>query len=148
MRHTSGLTYGFTGASTVQKLVAAAGIGSQEGTLAEQRRRWPPCRCNISPDEVWEYSLSTDVLGRVIEVIEGATAGRVLSARIFEPLGMDDTAFFIPPAKLGREAKPMSPEVYTKAASTLTPRPSRRDSNRAAAGSCRRSATMRASSPC
>jgi len=52
------------------------------------------------------------VLGRVVEIVEGAKLGEVLSARIFEPLGMDDTAFFIPPSKLPREAKPMSPQVY------------------------------------
>ena len=64
------------------------------------------------PGEVWEYSFSTDVLGRVVEVIAGDQLGDILRERIFEPLGMDDTAFFIPPAKLAREAKPMSPQVY------------------------------------
>ena len=114
MRHTSGLTYGFTGESSVQKLVAASGIGGQEGTLREQTEALAALPLIHQPNEVWEYSLSTDVLGRVIEVIEGARLGEVLSARIFEPLGMDDTAFFIPSAKLGREAKPMSPDVYAK----------------------------------
>ena len=52
------------------------------------------------------------MLGRVVEVVEGASLGDVLRTRIFEPLDMDDTAFFIPPAKLAREAKPMSPEIY------------------------------------
>ena len=56
--------------------------------------------------------LSTDVLGRVIELVAGGRLGEVLRARIFGPLGMDDTAFFIPPGKLAREAKPMSPQVY------------------------------------
>ncbi|HEY1452687.1 MAG TPA: serine hydrolase domain-containing protein [Roseiarcus sp.] len=127
MRHTSGLTYGFTGASPVQKLVATSRIGDQEGTLREQTEALAALPLKHQPNEVWEYSLSTDVLGRVIEVIEGARLGEVLSARIFEPLGMDDTAFFIPSAKLGREAKPMSPDVYANAgrnpdAATAPPR--------------------------
>ena len=113
MRHTSGLTYDYTGASPVQKLVAASGVGSQKRTLAEQVEALAALPLMHQPGEVWEYSLSTDVLGRVVEIVEGAKLGEVLSARIFEPLGMDDTAFFIPPSKLPREAKPMSPQVYT-----------------------------------
>jgi CubicO group peptidase (beta-lactamase class C family) len=112
LRHTSGLTYGFTGASKVQKLVAASGVGSQEMTLAEHVETLAALPLMHQPGEVWEYGLSTDVLGRVIEVVEGAKLGEIVKARIFEPLGMDDTAFFIPPAKLAREAKPRSPQVY------------------------------------
>jgi CubicO group peptidase (beta-lactamase class C family) len=113
MRHTSGLTYGYTGTSKVQKLVAAARIGSQERTLAEHMEALAALPLMHQPGEVWEYSFSTDVLGRVVEVVAGAKLGDVLRARIFEPLGMDDTAFFIPHGKLAREAKPMSPQIYT-----------------------------------
>jgi CubicO group peptidase (beta-lactamase class C family) len=113
LRHTSGLTYGFTGVSKVQALVAASGVGSQKRTLAEQVEALAALPLMHQPGEAWEYGLSTDVLGRVVEIVEGAKLGEVLSARIFEPLGMDDTAFFIPPAKLAREAKPMSPQIYT-----------------------------------
>ncbi len=112
MRHTSGLTYGYTGTSKVQALVAASGVGSQKRTLAEDVEALAALPLMHQPGEVWEYSLSTDVLGRVVEIVEGAKLGEVLSARIFEPLGMDDTAFFIPPSKLPREAQPMSPQVY------------------------------------
>jgi CubicO group peptidase (beta-lactamase class C family) len=112
MRHTSGLTYGFTGESKVQRLVAAAGIGSQGKTVAEHAEALAALPLMHQPGEVWEYSFSTDVLGRVVEVVEGGKLGDVLRTRIFEPLGMDDTAFFIPPAKLARQAKPMSPQVY------------------------------------
>jgi CubicO group peptidase (beta-lactamase class C family) len=112
MRHTSGLTYGFTGSSKVQALVAEARILRKERTVAESMDALAALPLMHQPGEVWEYSLSTDVLGRVVEIIEGASLGEVLRARIFEPLGMDDTAFFIPPAKLGREAKTMSPQVY------------------------------------
>ena len=112
MRHTSGLTYGFSGTSKVHKLVAAARITSQDKTLAEHMEALAALPLVHQPGEVWEYGLSTDVLGRVIEVVAGGRLGDFLRARIFEPLGMDDTAFFIPPAKLARQAKPMSPEVY------------------------------------
>ena len=112
MRHTSGLTYGFTGDSKVQKLVADARIMSQDRTMAEHAEALAALPLRHQPGEVWEYSFSTDVLGRVVEVVAGGKLGDVLRERIFEPLGMDDTAFFIPPAKLAREAKPMSPQVY------------------------------------
>jgi CubicO group peptidase (beta-lactamase class C family) len=112
MRHTSGLTYAFTGTSKVQKLLAAARIGSQERTTAEDIEALAALPLMHQPAEAWEYSVSTDVLGRVVEVVEGGRLGDVLRARIFEPLGMDDTAFFIPPSNLSREAKPMSPQVY------------------------------------
>ena len=112
LRHTSGLTYGFTGASKVQTLVAASGVGSQKRTLAEDVETLAALPLMHQPGQVWEYGVSTDVLGRVVEIVEGAQLGEVLSARIFEPLGMDDTAFFIPSAKLAREAKPRSPQVY------------------------------------
>ena len=113
MRHTSGLTYGF-GTSKVDKLVAAARITSQEKTMAEHAETLAALPLLHQPGEVWEYSLSTDVLGRVVEVVAGGKLGDILRERIFEPLGMDDTAFFIPREKLSREAKPMSPDIYPK----------------------------------
>ena len=60
----------------------------------------------FSPGERWEYGVSTDVLGRVIEVISGKTLGEFLSERIFAPLGMVDTGFFVPADKLARAAQP------------------------------------------
>ena len=122
MRHTSGLTYGYFGEAKVQKLVAAAGIGSQEKTVAEHAEALAALPLMHQPGEIWEYSFSTDVLGRVVEVVEGSKLGDVLRTRIFEPLGMDDTAFFIPPAKLAREAKPMSPQVYANLGDDPKPR--------------------------
>ena len=87
------------------------------------------------PGEVWEYSLSTDVLGRIVEIVEGGSLGEVLRERIFAPLGMGDTAFFTPPAKIGRRAEPFSFDFLTNAgvAGTIS-RPRRRDSRSAAAG--------------
>jgi len=122
MRHTSGLTYGFSGTSKVHKLVEAARITSQDRTMAEHAEALAALPLVHQPGEVWEYSLSTDVLGRVVELVAGAKLGDVLRARIFEPLGMGDTDFFIPPAKLARQAKPMSPKVYANLGADPEPR--------------------------
>jgi CubicO group peptidase (beta-lactamase class C family) len=112
MRHTSGLTYAFTGSSRVQKLLAEARFGSPDKTMAEHVEALAALPLRHQPGEAWEYSVSTDVLGRVVEIVAGATLGEVLRNRIFAPLSMSDTAFFIPPAKLSRQAEPTSPESY------------------------------------
>jgi CubicO group peptidase (beta-lactamase class C family) len=67
------------------------------------------------PGEVWEYSLSTDVLGRVAEIVEGARLGELLHERLFGPLRMIDTAFFTPEPKLARRADPFSFDLMTAA---------------------------------
>ena len=115
LRHTSGLTYGFTGASPVQQLVNDAGLGSRAGTSAEFVDRLAALPLMHQPGEVWEYSLSTDVLGRVLEIVDGASLGEALRSRVLAPLGMVDTAFFTPEAKLGRRAEPFSFELMTAA---------------------------------
>ena len=108
MRHTSGLTYGFTGASPVQKLVKAANVADPNRTSAENVEAMAALPLMHQPGEVWEYSLSTDVLGRIVEIIEGASLGEVLQQRLFDPLHMVDTAFFTPESKLARRADPFS----------------------------------------
>jgi CubicO group peptidase (beta-lactamase class C family) len=115
MRHTSGLTYGFTGVSPVQKLTKAANVVNSDRSLAENVEAMAALPLMHQPGEVWEYSLSTDVLGRVIEVIEGASLGEVLHERLFGPLGMVDTAFFTPESKLDRRADPFSFDFMTAA---------------------------------
>ena len=106
MRHTSGLTYGFTGMSPVQKLVKAANVLDINRTLAENVEAMAALPLMHQPGEVWEYGLSTDVLGRVVEAVEGAKLSEVLQRRLFDPLGMVDTAFFTPPGKVDRRADP------------------------------------------
>jgi CubicO group peptidase (beta-lactamase class C family) len=127
MRHTSGLTYGFTGASPVQKLVKAANVADVNRTAAENVEAMAALPLMHQPGEVWEYSLSTDVLGRIVEIIEGATLGEVLQRRVFGPLHMVDTAFYTPESKLARRADPFSFDAMTAAgadtrASTLPPK--------------------------
>ena len=115
LRHTSGLTYGFTGASPVQKLAKAAGVLNPDRTTAENAEAVAELPLMHQPGEAWEYSVSTDVLGRIVEIVESARLSDVLRARIFGPLGMTDTAFFTPPAKLGRRADPFSFDFMTAA---------------------------------
>ena len=115
MRHTSGLTYGFTGVSPVQKLARAAGVLNPDRTTAENVEAIAALPLMHQPGEAWEYSVSTDVLGRIVEIIEGARLSDVLRARIFGPLGMTDTAFFTPESKLARRADPLSFDFMTAA---------------------------------
>ena len=115
MRHTSGLTYGFTGVSPVQKLIKAADLRNSNRTTAEIIEATAALPLLHQPGEAWEYGFSTDVLGRVIEIVEGARLSDALSARIFGPLGMTDTAFFTPELKLARRADPFSFDVMTTA---------------------------------
>ena len=113
MRHTSGLTYGFTGASPVQMLIKAANVLNSNASLAENIDAAATLPLMHQPGEVWEYSVSTDVLGRVVEIVEGASLGEVLHERLFGPLGMVDTAFFTPESKLDRRADPFSFDFMT-----------------------------------
>ena len=108
MRHTSGLTYGFTGVSPVQKLTKAADLRNSERTTAEIVEAIAALPLMHQPGDAWEYGFSTDVLGRIVEVVEGARLSDVLRARVFGPLGMTDTAFFTPESKLARRADPFS----------------------------------------
>ncbi len=115
MRHTSGLTYGFTGVTPVQKLIKAANVLSADRTTAENVEAMAALPLMHQPGTAWEYSVSTDVLGRIVEIVEGARLSDVLRAHIFGPLGMTDTAFFTPHAKLARRADPFSFEVMIAA---------------------------------
>jgi CubicO group peptidase (beta-lactamase class C family) len=113
LRHTSGLTYGVLGAPTaVKQMYKDAEIFSQKWVLADFCRALARLPLQFQPGTTWEYSHSTDVLGRVIEVASGKTLDVFLAERIFAPLKMVDTGFQVPPAKLGRLAQPM-PDVYT-----------------------------------
>ena len=146
MRHTSGLTYGFTGGSPVQKLTKAADLRNPNRTIAETVEKIAALAAScISRARSWEYSLSTDVLGRVVEIVEGARLSEVLRERIFDPLGMNDTAFFTPESKLARRADPFSFDFMTTAGvDSCNATASAEVSNPAAAACCRRLPTTRA----
>jgi len=113
LRHTSGLTYGVVGAPTaVKKMYKDAEIFSQKWVLTDFVKALAKLPLQFQPGTTWEYSHSTDVLGRVVEVASGQTLDVFLTERIFQPLKMVDTAFQVPPGKQDRIAQPM-PDVYT-----------------------------------
>jgi CubicO group peptidase (beta-lactamase class C family) len=109
LRHTSGLTYGFFGNSEVDMLYQQMGILTTEKTIGETVEKLGKIPLKHHPGEVWEYSVSVDVLGRLVEVLSGQPFDEFLEERIFEPLGMVDTGFWVPAAKLDRFAQMYSP---------------------------------------
>ncbi|AEG94307.1 serine hydrolase domain-containing protein [Ramlibacter tataouinensis] len=107
LRHTSGLTYGFFGDSLVKKAYLEAGVGAGDFTSAEFVEKLAGLPLHYQPGSTWDYSYSTDVLGRVLEVATGQSLGSLLRSRLFEPLGMKDTSFYVPePARQARIAEP------------------------------------------
>ena len=106
LRHSSGLTYGIFGDSLVKKQYLAARIWNDYPSNAEFVERLAKLPLAHQPGTTWDYSHSTDVLGRVIEVVAGTTLGQFMKERIFDPLGMKDTAFYVTdPARHGRVAE-------------------------------------------
>ena len=100
MTHTSGLTYDWYYSHPVDDLYRKAGFGTpaaQEFTLEEACNRWASVPLLFEPGTAWNYSVSTDVLGRVVELASGQSLDQFFAARIFEPLGMPDTSFCAAP---------------------------------------------------
>ncbi len=106
MRHTSGFTYGTRGTSPVNAMYLDAKIGSREDSNAELVAKLSKIPLKYQPGTRWEYGVSTDVLGRVVEVVSGKRLGDFFEERIFRPLGMVDTAFYLPVDKVSRAAQP------------------------------------------
>jgi CubicO group peptidase (beta-lactamase class C family) len=100
MRHTSGFTYGLPNGSPVDRLYIEHKVG--EGTLAEIVGKLGSLPLQDQPGTRFNYSVSTDVLGRVIEVVSGEPLDKFLSDRIFRPLDMRDTGFTIANESLER----------------------------------------------
>ena len=105
LRHTSGLTDG-NGDTPVDKLYRDADVRSRDHTNADLVAKLAKLPLLHQPGTRWHYGLSTDVLGRLVEVASGKGLGAFLAERIFRPLGMDDTAFSLPAAKVARAAQP------------------------------------------
>ncbi|MEO7027664.1 MAG: serine hydrolase domain-containing protein [Caulobacteraceae bacterium] len=98
LRHTSGLTYGFQSRTNVDAGYRKARIGELAGplTLAATIDALAGLPLEFSPGEAWNYSVSTDVLGHLIEVVSGAPLPQFLHDRLTGPLGMTDTDFHVP----------------------------------------------------
>ena len=106
LRHTSGLVYGSRGTNLVNQAYIDAKIGDRGNTNAEFVSKLSALPLKFQPGARWEYGVSVDVQGRLIEVIDGKTLGEALSARVFKPLGMVDIGFQVPADKVARAAQP------------------------------------------
>jgi len=104
MRHTSGMTYNWNEdlGAMYEKANVASGLLQYDGTIADNTKSLAGMPLLFTPGEKWEYSLSVDVLGRLIEVWSGKPLDEFFRTRIFEPLGMKDSYFFVPENKQGR----------------------------------------------
>jgi CubicO group peptidase (beta-lactamase class C family) len=118
LTHTSGITYGIVGQQPHSRLFAAAGIcdGLIESPLTLKENIALLARQPLvhPPGEGWQYGLSTDVVGRIIEVASGLSLETFFKQRIFEPLEMRDTGFTIPDEKLARFARLYRPGADMK----------------------------------
>jgi CubicO group peptidase (beta-lactamase class C family) len=118
MRHTSGITYGFYGDSLVRKLYANALLYAGDFDNAEFADRIARLPLAEQPGTLWDYGHSTDVLGRVIEVISGKSLLQFEKERVLDPLGMTATGFYITdPAKLPLLAEPIPTDNSFRAGS-------------------------------
>lgn len=108
LTHTSGITYRFIGAEPWAKLYKEAGISDglvqTEGTIGDKIKKLARLPLMHQPGERYSYGLNTDVLGYLVEVVSGMTLDQFFQKRIFEPLQMKDTHFFLPEEKLSRLA--------------------------------------------
>jgi CubicO group peptidase (beta-lactamase class C family) len=105
LRHTSGITYGFYGDSPVRKLYAGSDLLDGDFDNAEFVERLAKLPLAEQPGTLWDYGHSTDVLGRVIEVVSGKSLYQFEKERLLDPLGMSDTGFSVPDAKRARIAE-------------------------------------------
>jgi len=106
LRHTSGLTYGSRGTSLVNAAYAEQKIGDRSLTVEEMVQHLANVPLKFSPGERWEYGVSVDVLGRLVEVLTGKKLSAAIDERVARPLGMKDTFFQAPAGKVARAAQP------------------------------------------
>jgi len=114
LRHTSGLVYGPFGNTLVHQEYNKANLFDPGQTLREFVTKLSKLPLAHQPGAVWEYGMSTDVLGRVVEVASGMPFDRFVEERITKPLKMPDTAFYLIPAQLPRLAEPQVDSATNK----------------------------------
>jgi CubicO group peptidase (beta-lactamase class C family) len=100
--HTSGLTYGFLFQDETDEIYRNSKVGHPKDTLQDMARQIGQLPLAFSPGTEWRYSHSIDVLGALVEIISGQPLDEFFRERIFGPLGMDDTDFWVPPEKIHR----------------------------------------------
>lgn len=108
LTHTAGFTYTFQGTHYLSDMYKAAGVSDglmqTEGTLADEVSKLAKLPLCHQPGESFDYGLSVDVAGRIVEVISGKSLDQFFSERIFKPLAMNDTYFYLPEDKVSRLA--------------------------------------------
>ncbi|MGH9462756.1 MAG: serine hydrolase domain-containing protein [Vicinamibacteria bacterium] len=113
LTHTAGISYRFSGIEPLTSLYAEAGISDgltqTEGTIGQGMTRLAKMPLLHEPGTAWKYGLSTDVLGYVVEVVSQETLELFFRERIFEPLGMKDTYFYLPEDRVSRLASVYRP---------------------------------------
>ena len=114
LTHTARLAYGVFGNTPVDQLYLKAGLFNPELSLAEQTKILGGLPLLYQPGQAWVYSLSVDVQGRLIEVLSGQSLGEFFEDRIFKPLGMVDTGFFVRPDQLDRFVEVYAPDEEQK----------------------------------
>ena len=114
LRHTSGITYGFYGDSAVRKLYADSDLFAGDIDNAQFVERLARLPLAEQPETVWDYGHSTDVLGRVVEVVSGKSLFAFEKERLLDPLGMRDTAFHLAHnGQRARVAEPLPEDRFT-----------------------------------
>jgi CubicO group peptidase (beta-lactamase class C family) len=119
LRHTSGLTYEFRGSGPVHKMYMAAKIYNRHQSNADQVATLSKMPLLHQPGAKWEYSRSTDVVGRLVEVLSGLRLEDYLRRNILAPLGMTDTAFHVSISEHARLAEAFAKDPDTGAAVQL-----------------------------
>ncbi len=113
LRHTSGITYDNTGNGPVQQLYQQSRLRSRKITNAEHASLVAGLPLICQPGAEWNYSRSTDILGRIIEVVSGKSLSAFLTERILAPLQMAETAFHTPESNAGRLAEAFETDPWT-----------------------------------
>jgi CubicO group peptidase (beta-lactamase class C family) len=113
LRHTSGISYEITGAGMVQRMYAKAKTFRRDITNEEHAKLIASMPLMCQPGAEWNYSRSTDILGRVIEVVSGTTLSAYLSERILSPLQMNETGFHTAQDNASRIAQPFPADPWT-----------------------------------
>jgi len=113
LRHTSGLTYDHTGNGPVHQMYKDSRLRSRKITNAEHATILAGIPLICQPGAEWNYSRSTDILGRIVEVISGQTLGAFLTERILAPLQMTETGFHTSVDNSGRLAEPFETDPWS-----------------------------------
>lgn len=128
LRHSSGMTYGFYGPGLVRKAYAkieATADDLDNAAFAEKIAQLP---LNEQPGTLWDYGHSTDVLARVIEVVSGKSLYQFEKERLFDPLGMKDTSYYVAdPSQYRRIAEPIPTDSNFRTGTKRDPRIAKRE---------------------